>query len=28
LDAMPKLSLRRVSNDAISYLPLHENSVW
>lgn len=28
LDTMPKLSLHRVSNDAISYLPLHENSVW
>lgn len=28
LDTMPKLSLYRVSNDAISYLPLHENPVW
>lgn len=28
LDSMPKLSLYRVSNEAITYLPLPENSVW
>ena len=26
--AMPPLTLTRVSNGAISYLPLHENSAW
>lgn len=28
LTTMPNLTLRRVSNGAISYLPLHENSAW